>query len=874
MRPFYANALIPLTLLSLAVVSPHPAPAQTSPLGPLESAARSQILPGWESGVDGAWFMLRNTNQDEAEQTLTVPAGPAPETGRRTIVQVSVNAREASASVGLMVRNSQAGALCLMEITAQAAANLFCVEGGKTRSIANLANAARMDGSDMIEMVDVPGAARFYLNGQQVGDVEGSPALGDEIGIMAYDRGTFGISGFSIANVAAAPAQQPEAGQGGSQGGGQGNGDAPTLAQVMGPLADAIQSATLPDGWQAYLKNDWLVFENPAKAGGNLMITMPAGPPGTEGRLTRLAVGILPAQGWRIEDMPKSAVGLVIDNPQAKATCVGEITGARDGLVLCFGPDGSSREMGRLTGAAHGDGSDTLTLYEVPGLAEFALNGQVIAQVSNDASQGADIGVLAWERGLFHVGAFSIGPAQGGGSAPAGQGGGGGQPSASLPMPTFGNDSVRLISVYLGLTNGIFMHEFGHALIGELQLPSTGPEEDAVDIFAALRVVEPTMYPSGEKEVDQIGAGVATYAALQWYYSGKLGEQSGSVTPWMDEHTADLKRFRNVFCVLYGGNPALFQGIAQDVGFDERTLDRCGDEFTKQNRAWRTILAPHTRVGQWSPEGMLPADAPGQPIDVVFEPSRFPVGQFISERFSDALRGFADELAKTYALPRPLKVIYRDCDQLNAWYSNADASITMCYDLLQNLAVMISDIEDGPSAAGNAAPTSAGGAAGGGTGGGASPAPAQPVSNELADLGVPPTSLLFPAPYRGPTPNSHTKAEVVTTEGLAQLLNQGGRVLLIDTSGASNTLPQALAVPDAGRDGSVTDSFQQALSSWLQEQTGGNGQVPIVFFGAGMQDRSSYNGALRAGQLGWKVYWYRGGIEAWVANGLPLAPAQ
>ncbi|MBL4928481.1 DUF4344 domain-containing metallopeptidase [Fuscibacter oryzae] len=865
MRPFSFAALFPLILLALAAAPPQPAGAQTSPLGPLEDAARSQMLQGWESGVDGTWFMMRNTAQDEAEQTLTIPAGPPPEGGRRTLVQVSVASKEASASVGLMVRSGQAGALCLMEITAQAAANLFCVEGGKTRTIANLPNAARMDGSDTIEMVDVPGAARFYLNGQQVGDVEGSPALGDEIGIMAYDRGTFGLSGFSIANVESAPAPQPEAGQGG--------GSAPTLAQVMGPLADAIQAATAPEGWQVYLKNDWLVYENAAKAGGSMMVTMPAGPPGAEGRLTKLAVGILPAEGWRIEDMPKSAVGLVIDNPKANASCVGEITGARDGLVLCFGPDGASHEMGRLPGAAHGDGSDTLTLYEVPGLAEFALNGQVIAQVANDPSQGADVGILAWERGLFHVGAFAIGPAQsqGGGSTggPAGQVGGGGQGSASLPLPMFGNDTVRLVSVYLGLTNGIFMHEFGHALIGELQLPSTGPEEDAVDIFAALRVVEPTMYPSGEKEIDQIGAGVATYAALQWYYSGKLGEQSGSVTPWMDEHTADLKRFRNVFCVLYGGNPALFQGMAQEVGFDDRTLGRCGDEFTKQNRAWRTILAPHTRVGQWSPEGMLPADAPGQPIDVVFEPSRFPVGQFITERFSDALRGFAEELAKTYALPRPMKVIYRDCDQLNAWYSNDEASITMCYDLLQDLAVMISDIEDGP-AAGGTVPASSGG----GTGGGAAPAPAKPLSNELQDLGVPPTSLLFPAPYRGPTPSSHTKAEVVTTEGLAQLLNQGGRVLLIDTSGASNTLPQALAVPDAGRDGSVTDSFQQVLSSWLQEQTGGNGQVPIVFFGAGMQDRSSYNGALRVGQLGWHVYWYRGGIEAWVANGLPLAPAQ
>lgn len=871
MRPLSIAALFPLILLPLALAWPQPVAAQSSPLGPLADAARSQMLQGWESGVDGTWFMLRNTAQDEAEQTLTVPAGPPPEGGRRTLVQVSVASKEASASVGLMVRSGQAGALCLLEITAQAAANLFCVEGGKSRTIANQPNAARMDGTDTIEMVDVPGAARFYLNGQQIGDVEGSPALGDEIGIMAYDRGTFGISGFSITDVSAAPAPQPEAGQGG----GQGSGGAPTLAQVMGPLADAVQAAPARDGWQVYLKNDWLVYENAAKAGGEMIVTMPVGQPGAEGRLTKLAVGILPAAGWQIEDMPKSAVGLVLDNPQTKSSCVGEITGARDGLVLCFGSDGSAREMGRLPGAAHGDGSDTLTLYEVPGLAEFALNGQVIAQVTNDPSQGANLGILAWERGLFHVGAFAIGPAQpqtgggagGGGAAPAGQVGGDGRGSASLPLPTFGNDTVRLVSVYLGLTNGIFMHEFGHALIGELQLPSTGPEEDAVDIFAALRVVEPTMYPSGEKEIDQIGAGVATYAALQWYYSGKLGEQSGSVTPWMDEHTADLKRFRNVFCVLYGGNPALFQGMAQEVGFDDRTLGRCGDEFTKQNRAWRTILAPHTRVGQWSPEGMLPADAPGQPIEVVFEPSRFPVGQFITERFSSALRGFAEGMAKTYALPRPMKVIYRDCDQLNAWYSNDEASITMCYDLLQDLAVMISDIEDGPATGGGGAPAPSGGTVGGA-------APAQPASNELIDLGVPPTSLLFPAPYRGPTPNGHTKAEVVTTEGLAQLLNHGGRVLLIDTSGASNTLPQALSVPDAGRDGSVTDSFQQALSSWLQEQTGGNGQVPIVFFGAGMQDRSSYNGALRAGQLGWKVYWYRGGIEAWVANGLPLAPAQ
>src|SRR5690606_21166510 len=100
-----------------------------------------------------------------------------------------------------------------------------------------------------------------------------------------------------------------------------------------------------------------------------------------------------------------------------------------------------------------------------------------------------------------------VGSGQGGGSAPqtADTGsqpapqttGNGSQPASgaggvSGPLPDFGGDGGRIASVYYGLVRSIFAHEFGHALIGELQLPSTGPEEDAVDIYSALQIVEPT----------------------------------------------------------------------------------------------------------------------------------------------------------------------------------------------------------------------------------------------------------------------------------------------------------------------------------------------------------------------------------------------
>ncbi|UXN74879.1 hypothetical protein N8D56_07720 [Devosia sp. A8/3-2] len=79
---------------------------------------------------------------------------------------------------------------------------------------------------------------------------------------------------------------------------------------------------------------------------------------------------------------------------------------------------------------------------------------------------------------------------------------------------------------------------------------------------------------------------------------------------------------------------------------------------------------------------------------------------------------------------------------------------------------------------------------------------------------------------------------------------------------------------DAGKDGSLTDRFQSAVDGWLKEETASDAKMPVIFFGRDRQDRSSYNGALRAGAPGWNAFWYRGGIEARQSNGLPLAAVE
>ncbi|KAG1190077.1 hypothetical protein G6F35_013986 [Rhizopus arrhizus] len=201
----------------------------------------------------------------------------------------------------------------------------------------------------------------------------------------------------------------------------------------------------------------------------------------------------------------------------------------------------------------------------------------------------------------------------------------------------------------------------------------------------------------------------------------------------------------------------------------------------------------------------------------------------------------------------------------------------MCYELIENIAVMISDIEMGTVGGEVVA-----------TGGGKAPSqqpqqqpqqqprPSPPgqgmppsAIDELKDMGVPATFLLFPSPYKGPTPNQINRAKLITTGDLVGMIKNDSNLLIVDTSGLRDTLPIGYPLADAGSDGSVTDQLQSALDAWLLKKANNNRRAAVVFVGASMNDRSSYNAALRAGSLGWTAYWYRGGVEAWVANGLP-----
>ena len=151
------------------------------------------------------------------------------------------------------------------------------------------------------------------------------------------------------------------------------------------------------------------------------------------------------------------------------------------------------------------------------------------------------------------------------------------------------------------------------------------------------------------------------------------------------------------------------------------------------------------------------------------------------------------------------------------------------------------------------------------------------IAGEDSDFGVAPARELRLLEYAAPTPLQLPGAKTLRTPQLQTLL-EGDiplRPLLFDVVGGDghDSIPGAIWLPGAGRGESFNDAVQTLLARTLEELTGRARARPVVFFCTGPHCWLSYNAALRAVALGYsEVYWYRGGIEAWVDAGRDLQP--
>jgi TolB-like protein/DNA-binding winged helix-turn-helix (wHTH) protein/rhodanese-related sulfurtransferase len=143
-------------------------------------------------------------------------------------------------------------------------------------------------------------------------------------------------------------------------------------------------------------------------------------------------------------------------------------------------------------------------------------------------------------------------------------------------------------------------------------------------------------------------------------------------------------------------------------------------------------------------------------------------------------------------------------------------------------------------------------------------------ADEDADFGVSSDRELH-STLVGFTPRDAPGTTTIRTSDFFQFLTDA-RPVVIDTMTDSwgRSIPGAIGLASAGSGGGFADVGQECLRIKMRELTEGDFNRPIVAVGWNSERFDGRNLALRLTALGYtKVYWYRGGREAWEANGLP-----
>ena len=124
------------------------------------------------------------------------------------------------------------------------------------------------------------------------------------------------------------------------------------------------------------------------------------------------------------------------------------------------------------------------------------------------------------------------------------------------------------------------MHELGHALIGEMDLPVVGREEDAADEFATMILLE----------AGTIGHTILGSAA-DWF--GVMARNKSQLSFW-DEHSLDQQRLFNILLLMYGHSPGVYGPLVGQVVPQQR-MAKALHEYKLKDHRWNKLLLPYQR---------------------------------------------------------------------------------------------------------------------------------------------------------------------------------------------------------------------------------------------------------------------------------------
>lgn len=155
-----------------------------------------------------------------------------------------------------------------------------------------------------------------------------------------------------------------------------------------------------------------------------------------------------------------------------------------------------------------------------------------------------------------------------------------------------GGKSDEVSEFARNVTLHVVLHELGHALVREFDIPVLGNEETVADAFATYYLT--TCMP--DRAVDVL---VARTTSLML----EAGEASQPVD-WSGEHDHDARRANQIAALAVAADPVKYRPVAEIVGMSDEQIESACDYGGEIRRSWRRVLQP-----LWMPEGVASDEA-------------------------------------------------------------------------------------------------------------------------------------------------------------------------------------------------------------------------------------------------------------------------
>ncbi len=249
------------------------------------------------------------------------------------------------------------------------------------------------------------------------------------------------------------------------------------------------------------------------------------------------------------------------------------------------------------------------------------------------------------------------------------------RPLASEPRFRRLSPADRLAMLEFVVGNMLFTvsHEMGHAVIGQMELPVLGREEDAADSFAIIGAL---------KIGTECSQGVLHAAAQAWFSHDRRDRKQGTAYAFYGEHGVNLQRGYQVVCLAVGSDPEKFSDLADQTDLPDDRRKSCQIDYNNTAWSWDKLLAPYRRA----------PDAPKQVIDAVYQDATGPLAPYAQTfREMQFLETVAEYFAGKFAWPNPLTLEMKSCGQVNARWRPSIRTVELCYEMAEEYARLYQD---------------------------------------------------------------------------------------------------------------------------------------------------------------------------------------